>query len=59
MVKTRFTKLEPEHMARVGPVGLDRQEIPLHLVYDQVMHAARLTQQDCTLDNIIDNVDKE
>ena len=30
MVKTRFTKLEPEHMARVGPVGPDEQEIPLH-----------------------------
>ncbi|XBH68280.1 hypothetical protein VPH35_096486 [Triticum aestivum] len=59
IVKTRFRKLEPEHMARVGPVGPDEQEIPLHLVYDQVMPTARLSQQDCALDSIIDNVDKE
>jgi hypothetical protein len=44
MVKTRFTKLEPEQMDRVGPVGPDGQEIPLHLVYDQVMPGARFSQ---------------
>ena len=59
MVKTCFTKLNPEHMARVRPVGLDGQEIPLHLVYDQVMPAARLSQEDCTLDTLIDNLDQQ
>ena len=59
MVKTRFTKLNPEHMARVGPVGPDGQEVPLHLVYDQVMPAARLSQEDCTLDTLIDNLDQQ
>jgi hypothetical protein len=44
MVKTHFTKLDPEHLARVGPVGPDGQEVPLHLVYDQVMPAARTSQ---------------
>ena len=34
MVNTQFTKLDPVHMARVGPVGPDSQEIPLSLVYD-------------------------
>ena len=41
MVNTQFTKLDPVHMARVGPVGPDGQEIPLSLVYDDVMPAAR------------------
>jgi hypothetical protein len=59
MVKTRFTKLVPEHLARVGLVGLDEQEVPLHLVYDQVMPAARISQEDCTLDTIIDNLDQD
>ena len=36
MVKTRYTKLDPNHMAEVGPAGPDRQEIPVSLVYDQV-----------------------
>lgn len=59
MVKTRFTKLDPEHMARVGPVGPDGQEIPLSLVYDDVMPAARYSQKDCALEHLIDNVDQE
>ena len=59
MVKTQFTKLEPEQMARVGPVGLDGQEIPLSLVYDQVMPAARNSQKDCALDSLIDGIYKE
>ena len=50
MVKTRFTKLDPMHMARVGPVDLDGQEIPLSLVYDEVMQAARYSQKDCALE---------
>jgi hypothetical protein len=59
MVKTRFTKLDPEHMARVGPVGPNGQEIPLSLVYDEVMSAAHHSQKDCAFEQLIDNVDQE
>ena len=59
MVKTRFTKLDLVHMARVGPVGPHSQEIPLSLVYDEVMPAARYSQKDCALEQLIDNVDQE
>ena len=52
MVKTRYTKLDPNHMARVGPRGSDGQEIPVSLVYDQVKIAAKFSQQDCKLDNV-------
>ena len=41
MVKTRFTKLDLNHMARVGTRGLDGKEIPVNLVYDQVAVAAK------------------
>ena len=41
MVKTCYTRLDPNHMARVGPQGPDRKEIPVNLVYDQVMIAAK------------------
>ena len=34
MVKTWYTKLDPNHMARVGPLGSDGEEIPVSLVYD-------------------------
>ena len=34
MVKTRYTKLDPNHMAEVGPTGPDGPEIPMSLVYD-------------------------
>ena len=34
MVKTRYTKLELNHMAEVGLAGPDGQEIPVSLVYD-------------------------
>ena len=44
MVKTRYTRLDPNHMARVGPRGLDGQEIPVSLVYDQVKIAAKFSQ---------------
>ena len=59
MLKPRFTKLDPKHMARVTPVGPDGQEIALSLVYDQVMSAAQYSQQDCALDSLIDGIDKE
>ena len=41
IVKTRYTGLDPNHMARVGPQGPDKKEIPVNLVYDQVMIAAK------------------
>ena len=59
MVKTRYTGLDPNHMARVGPRGPDGQEIPVSLVYDQVKTAAKLSQQDYKLDTLIDSIDKE
>ena len=59
MVKTCFTKLDPNHMARVGPRGPDGEEIPVKLVYDQVMIAAKYSQEDCKLDSLIDGVYKE
>ena len=57
-MKTQFTKLDPAHLALVGPVGPDGQEVPLHLVYDQVMPATRISQEDCALNTIIDDLDK-
>ena len=59
MVKTRFTRLNPNHMARVGPHGPDGKEIPLNLEYDQVMIAAKYSQEDCRLVSLIDGIDKE
>ena len=44
MVKTRYTKLDLNHMARVGPLGLDGKEIPVNLVYYQVDVAAKYSQ---------------
>ena len=44
MVKTRYTKLDPNHMARVRPRGLDGKEVPVSLVYDQVKIAAKFFQ---------------
>ena len=44
MVKTQYTKLDPNHMARVGPWGLDGKEIPVSQVYDQVKIAANYSQ---------------
>ena len=57
MVKTRYTKLDPNHMAEVGPAGPDGQEIPVSLVYDQV--AAKYSQQDCKLDRLLDGIEEE
>ena len=59
MVKTRYTKLDPNHMARVGPVGPNGEEIPVSLVYDQVEVAAKYSQQDCKLDRLLDGVEEE
>src|SRR3954465_7083707 len=44
MVKTRYTKADPNHMAEVGPVGPDGKEIPVSLVYNQVELAAKYSQ---------------
>ena len=30
MVKTRYTKLDPNHMAQVGPLGSDGKEVPVN-----------------------------
>ena len=59
MVKTWYTKLDPNHMARVGPQGSDGQEIPISLVYDQVKIAAKFSQQDCKLDSLLDDIEEE
>ena len=59
MVKTRYTKLDPNHMAEVGPARPDGQEIPVSLVYDQVALAAKYSQQDCKLDSLLDGVEEE
>jgi hypothetical protein len=59
MVKTRYTKLDPNHMARVGPRGSDGKEVPVSLVYDQVKVAAELSQQDCRLDSLLDGIEEE
>ena len=59
VVKTRYTKLDPNHMARVGPLGSDGKEIPINLVYDQVEVAAKYSQQDCKLDSLLDGIEEE
>lgn len=59
MVKTWYTKLDPNRMARVGPLGSDGKEVPVNLVYDQVAVAAKYSQQDCKLDNLLDGIEEE
>ena len=59
MVKTRYTKADPNHMAKVGPVGPDGKEIPVSLVYGQVELAAKYSQQDCKLDSLLDGIEEE
>ena len=59
MVKMRYTKANPNHMAEVGPVGYVGKEIPVSLVYDQVKLAAKYSQQDCRLDSILDAIEEE
>ena len=59
MVKTRYTKADPNHMAEVGPVGPDGKEIPVSLMYGQVELAAKYSQQDCKLDSLLDGIEEE
>ena len=44
MVKTRYTKADPYHMAEVGPIGPDGKEIPVSLAYGQVELAGKYSQ---------------
>ena len=59
MVKTRYTKADPNHMAKVGPVEPEGKEIPVSLVYRQVELAAKYSQQDCRLDRLLDGIEDE
>ena len=59
MVKTRYKKADPNHMAEVGPVGPDGKEIPVSLVYDQLELATKYSQQDCRLDSLLDGIEEE
>ena len=59
MVKTRYTKADPNHMAEVGPVGPNGKEIPVSLVYSQVELAAKFSQRDCKLDSLLDGIEEE
>ena len=59
MVKMRYTKDDPNHMAEVGPIGPDGKEIPVSLVYGQVELAAKNSQRDCKLDSLLDGIEEE
>ena len=59
MVKTRYTKADPTHMAEVGPMGPDGKKIPVSLVYGQVELAAKYYQHDCKLDRLLDGIEEE
>ena len=59
MVKTWYTKLDPNHMARVGTLGSDGKEVPISLVYDKVEIAAKYSQQDCKLESLLDGIEEE
>ena len=59
MVRTHFMKSDPNHMAKVGPVGPDGKEIPISLVYGQVELAANYSQQECKLDSLLDGIEEE
>ena len=54
MVKKRYPKADPNHMAEVGPV-----EIPVSLMYGQVELAAKYSQRDCKLDSLLDRIEEE
>jgi hypothetical protein len=58
MVKTRYTTVETVHLAEVGPVGPDGNEVRTSLVYDNAMPTARFSQADCALDSLIDGLDE-
>ena len=57
--ETRYTKLDPNHMARFGPLGSNGKEVPVNFVYDQVEIAAKYSQQDCKLDSLLDGIEEE
>ena len=59
MVKTRYTKADPNHMVEVGPMGPDGKDVPVSLVYDQVELAAKYSQQDRRLDSLLDGIEEE
>ena len=59
MVKTRYKKADPNHMAEVGPVGPHGKEIPVSLMYGQVELAAKYSQRDCKLDSLLDGIEEE
>src|SRR4051812_4463309 len=59
IVKTRYTKADPNHMAEVGPLGPNGKEIPVSLVYGQVEFAAKYSQQDYKLDSLLDGIEEE
>ena len=59
MVKTRYTKADPNHMAEVGPIGPDGEKIPVSFAYGQVELAAKYSQQDCKLDRLLDGIEEE
>ena len=58
MVKTRYTDVDTAHLAELGPMGPDGEEMPTSLVYENVMPAARSSQKDCALDILIDGLDR-
>ena len=59
MLKTRYTKADPNHMAEVGPVGSDGKENPVSLVYDQVELTTKYSQRDRRLDSLLDGIEEE
>ena len=59
MVKTCYTKLDPNQMARVRPVGQNGEEIAVSIVYDQVEVATKYSQHDCKLDCLLEGVEEE
>ena len=59
MVKMRYAKADPNHMAEVGPIGPDGKEIHASLVYGQVELAAKYSQQDYKLDSLLDGIEEE
>ena len=59
LVKMRYTKVDPNHMALVRPAGSYGKEIPVSLVYDQVGLAAKYSQQDSRLDSLLDGIEEE
>ena len=52
-------QIDPNHMAWVRPRGPDGQEIPVSLVYDQVKIAAKFSQQDYKVDNLLEGLEEE